>query len=342
MPTLGLYFGSTKVSSVLIKDDGDPLYDSFPYAYSHSLMAHAYTEETFYKDVFEKILKLYDITNVNLEIVAAGFPRIPSIGEEYSHTLTIDKLVSTEQKYFSYLLDNWSIISSSSYIYCRPTVFPTKDSGQIDYLSNIAATNILVPKTLEEYKLMLGSMQPLIDELSHDSHTSELVGRAPTMYSGSLLSTDDEKIQNLLYVFLINTTRGEGVREVYYDMHNKFVLASLLKSYKSDFSYVLDSIEPDFLGTLLNINDDITCLLKSRVGTSQLVDVKKGQVFILPVDKNEEVDIVAKGSNIGTKEYKARGGKIGLVIDTRNKETFKNLSFDENLMKNVEENVEKL
>ncbi len=87
---------------------------------------------------------------------------------------------------------------------------------------------------------------------------------------------------------------------------------------------------PDFemLGSVLNIMDDVICTITTNRKAKQEVNVSRNEVFTLPLDEKESVEIDVVSHRHGTLKRKVYGGKFGLIIDTRDKNTLNNISVE--------------
>lgn len=96
------------------------------------------------------------------------------------------------------------------------------------------------------------------------------------------------------------------------------------------------------LGTLININDDIYCEFFVNGVKTQELDLKKNEIFSLPLHFSESVEVQITSGKFGKLKKTLNGGAFGIVLDTREKlKNVKTLSIDKRklLMKKWEEEL---
>ncbi|MBP7927709.1 hypothetical protein KAZ57_01010, partial [Patescibacteria group bacterium] len=94
MPVLALHFGESKVYTLLVQDDFTFATMSFDYVYLPNVYAPYVSEQQFYSEAVTLILKSYGVAKTSIEIIATGFPIVPTISTPYKLALPINELLS--------------------------------------------------------------------------------------------------------------------------------------------------------------------------------------------------------------------------------------------------------
>ena len=118
------------------------------------------------------------------------------------------------------------------------------------------------------------------------------------------------------YILILNLIKKAGIFEVELDRERYLILQYILKAYDKSAQLMAEG-KVEKLGTLINTYGEAECLITSEIGTSQLLDIEKDKVFVLPLNYNERAHLTIKSQKIGTMEKDVTGGKLGLIFDTR-------------------------
>ena len=132
-----------------------------------------------------------------------------------------------------------------------------------------------------------------------------------------MLGSDKEKVS---FMFLcLESLCNEGWYSFKLDSSDFIGTVSAISYFDRE---LYEKIEfPDFvaLGSVINIVDDISCVILGEGGKASEFKLKRNEIFTYPLPFEEEVKVSISSKKYGSIERSIRGGEFGVVIDTRDK-----------------------
>jgi len=320
MPVLSLKYGISNVNAVYLSDEGKVSKFFLGYGYSKDLYSHFYSEQEFYSDVVEHIISKLNIPKSNLQIIATGFPSVPTIGREYMSSTTLDQLLTEVENYEVVCIANGAVFTQNNYL----SYFDTKKikfgTMETNYLLNLATYTNAFPTRPSDYNLVFSSIWGMLN--SNRKDTKQLIlNSKPIIFFGDIINKDliNQEFENIAYLYFLSMVVNPGIFSLKVDGENLVPHYLHLKKFNFELSSFYDEFEPETLGTLVNSPGETSCLVSTELGTSQLMDIKAGRIFFIPLDKNASARMVIKSQELGSIEKTVQGGKLGIIIDTRPK-----------------------
>ncbi len=320
MPILSLKYGISNVQAVYLSDEGKISDFFLGYSYSKDLYSHFYSEQDFYSDIVEHIISKLKIPKTDLQVIATGFPSVPAIGREYSHAVTLDELLKQIDNYEIVCLANGTIFTQNDHISYYDTSKIDFGAMETNYLLNLSVYTNAFPTRPSDYNLVLSNIWKMLN--SHRKDTKKLIlNSKPIIFFGDVLNKDlmKDEYKNIAYLYFISMIVNPGIYSLKMDYSNLVPHYLHLKKYDTGLGKHYDELEPEVLGTLINSPGETSCLVSTELGTSQLMDIKSGRIFFVPLDKNASARVVIKSTELGSIEKTVQGGSLGVIIDTRAK-----------------------
>ncbi len=349
MSVLSISYGSSNVSAVYLDDQGNVSSHFFGYGYSKNLYAHFCSEQAFYADVVNYLISKLRVSKTGLSIIATGFPSVPTIGYQYASSLTVDQLIAEADDYEVVCISNGTVFTQKNYLSYFDQNKMKLGTMETNYLLNLAIYTNAVPTRPSDYNLLLSSIWGMLN--SNRKNTKELIlNSKPILFFGDIINKKyiDREFENIAFLYFISLVVNPGIYNLKVEDSNLMLHLIHLKKFNHDLSKYYDDYEPDSLGTLINSPGETSCLISTELGTSQLMDIKPGRIFFIPLDKNASARLVIKSQELGSIEKTVQGGKLGVVIDTRAKHDiatydYSMLQMDINSnLKNINEVMAKL
>ncbi len=349
MPVLSLKYGISNVNAVYLSDEGEVSRFFLGYGYSNDLYSHFYSEQDFYSDIVEHIISKLKIPKTNLQIIATGFPSVPTIGREYMSSVTLDELLSDVDNYEVVCIANGSVFTQNNYLSYYDTEKIRFGIMETNYLLNLAIYPNAFPTRPSDYNLVFSSIWGMLN--SNRKDTKELIlNSKPIIFFGDIINKEriNQEFKNIAYLYFLSMVVNPGIYSLKVDDANLVPHYLHLKKFNFELSRFYDEFEPETLGTLVNSPGETSCLVSTELGTSQLMDIKPGRLFFIPLDKNASARLVIKNQELGSVEKTVQGGKLGVVIDTRPKHDIDNYDYSSlqmdinNNLKNISEVLVKL
>ncbi len=349
MPILSLKYGSSNVNAVYVGDSGEVSPFFLGYGYSKDLYAHFYSEQNFYADIVDHIISQLKVSKEGLQVIATGFPTVPAIGQDYASSVTLDELFKKVDDFEVVCLSNGAVFTQNNYLSFRDSKNTKFGNMETNYLLNLSIYNNAFPTRPSDYNLVLSNIWGMLN--GNRENTKELMlNSKPIVFFGDVFYKDliNHDFETIAYLYFISMVVNPGVFNLKIDNTNLLAHFLHLKSFNVDYSKYYEKFEPEILGTLVNSPGETSCLVSSDLGTSQLVDIKKDRIFFIPLESGANARLVVKSVELGSVEKTVRGGKLGIIIDTRPKheiETYdyNNLQMDiNNNLKNIHEILAKL
>lgn len=319
MPILSISFGSASVSFLYLKTAHEYKGYSYPYAYSKSIFGHFVSESDFYKELIQQVCKELEVEAGSYDLVIAGFPEPPELDLDAKLSISLDKILFEIPGYSCFYVGNFKLIHLNAFMYACPLVeyfVRTPSISLIDKVNNEANLSIypqiLPVNDLEKFDIdnvsrfyLARSMPVVKDEL-------------PILFTGFSPYTV-HKDDYLNYLLALDLIREPGIFELKMDEENILSCLALINAYDSKLYASMEIYKFASIGTLLNSPGNTECLFESESGTKQLIEVEKNKLFFIPVDAASRAKIVIKNNLLGTTEKYISGGKLGFIIDTRDK-----------------------
>ncbi len=331
MPTLSIYIGENQISAMKYDNPQDFAFTSYPYVFPYELLKHDYNEKKFYTQVLKIFENEFGIKAKDYKVIigTVGGQDLPI--ESQSNTGIYSALV-TIKNYDWLLVEDFFVAKPSGFLGYFPFGKNSKfeDRELKNYFSNIGIYpqfKTLNPKLLNSSDSLLQNISANLKHKYPEDKTIILTGSRFTMASELPIST---------YLFSFSLFNEPGLYRLKLDSGNKLPLISLVnqaffkegtKDEKSG-GILSDDImtinedeifEDEFidLGTVLRAKGNVEVLFEVDSGNSQFVSLKENQLFIFPLERMSSARVVISGSSVGKRETYVKGGKLGLVIDTR-------------------------
>lgn len=317
MPTLSIKYGSSSVSYLYLKKDGSYTWRSFDYTFLSNLYAHFTSEQKFYTDIFNYILKSAKVVKKDLKVVATGYPTVPSIDYPYELAKDLEALAGSDSRYEVINSDQYSFYTQNLDKIHQSSHFSSLVGEDKDYLANMYFYNGSLPATLDNLALFFSHLEESHKKAVYD--VSQIKENRPKLISGDILQAGNKEIKNALYIYLISIIKPLGFHSVFIDERDSYYHFLLLKTFSSEFETLYNEYQPEAMGTLLNSPGETSCLFESEVGTKQLVELASNKLFIVPSGVSTNYRVLVKNTVLGDVERQVKGGSIGIMIDTRDK-----------------------
>lgn len=323
MPILSINFDIHNTSACFVKDSGEVGYYSYDYGYCPSVFAHFTNEKQYFTELLDFFVKKLKVTKTNLSIIATGFPSIPTTGYEYQNTVSTEVLLGNDAKYYTYFLNKCTIITRNDFTTYHKRNYTNLEVADIEHLYNRSAYGFIKDADNDQIKLQLSNlfeMKTILDQRNknNDEENKQI------LFIGSLLNDNlaskDNKPINQTYLYMLSMLKGSVLYELFVSAKDKYLHYLNVKKYDAQAQINEESLLPKHLCTLINSPGETVCLLKTEIGTQQLLEIGPEEIVVIPCDQQQTVDVLLKNAVLGDKEYKIKGGKLGLVIDTRNKQ----------------------
>ncbi len=312
MPVLTAYFDVSEISFLLEKDDKELEFFHFPYAYSSEVFLNQSSQEEFNKAVIEAVLEERKLKLSSCDLVLGGFITPPKVGVEDKLSLDLLSIFHTINYFYPVLVNNYSVMTKVAVLSFEncPEKSSDPDQSYRDDIGNRSIYPQIIPADIPS----LSDLDRKIVERSHTgnfSYSSDF----PIVLCGSRFNKP-RTVDYLDYILALDLIRKPGIYDLYLDRKNSLILLSLLKIYKKEMEN-----DPkqyfEALGTVINSPGDTECLVSSDVDTGQFFDVKRDNIYFVPVDLKGQENVSVKNSMLGSIKDSIQGGRAGLVIDTR-------------------------
>ncbi|MFC1756029.1 hypothetical protein ACFLZK_01435 [Patescibacteria group bacterium] len=349
MPILSLKYGSSNVNAVYVDDDGNVSSYFLGYGYSKDLYAHFISEQEFYTEIVEHIIGQLKVSREGLKVIATGFPNVPPIGQEYASSVTLDELFKKVDDFEVVSVSNGAVFTQNNYLSFHDGTRTKFGSMETNYLLNLSIYNNAFPTRPSDYNLVMSNIWGMLN--NNRENTKELMlNSKPLVFFGDVFYKDliNQDFENIAYLYFISMVVNPGVFSLKIDDSNLLPHYLHLKNYNVEYSKYYEEFEPEMLGTLVNSPGETSCLVSTELGTSQLMDIKKDRIFFIPVEKGASARLVIKSQELGSVEKTVRGGKLGVIIDTRSKHEIETYDYNSlqmdinNNLKNIHEVLTKL
>lgn len=326
MPILSVYFGSSEVSFLVINGPEDYKVFNYPYISEN---------ENFLKDLVKLATKELGIKLSDCDVLTCGFPEVLGGFLNPKMSYSLEKVIPKISNYFTCFVDNFTVITPNGFLSCAD--ISELNAEDVNALSNLLLyRNVIQTDTFDQINVdnMIRFFPKEITSLRTGSSV---------LFSGDRFSSSfkDDAFSYLLMFDLIKTP---GIFQIKLDKNNMLANLVMVSMYNQEFPNLAKDRSFLDVGCLVNAPGGAEILRESQDGSSQLVDVKAGEVFIIPVLENTTSRIVVKSQSLGNVEKIVSGGRLGLIIDTRAKNDPKlfNKGYFERNYKTWETSIEEI
>lgn len=331
MPTLSIYIGENQISAMRYNTPEDFSFAAYPYVFPYEALKHEYNETKFYTQVIKIFEKEFGIKAKDYKVVVGslGGQELPI---KASSNIGVFSSLSTIKNYQWLFVESFFVAKPSGFLGYFPYGSDSKfdDQELKNYFSNVGIYpqfRTLNPKLLNSNDVLLQNISANV-EYNYSEETPII------LTGGRFTSVYDLPIST--YLFSFSLLKKPGLYRLKLDPANKLPLISLVnKEYfessssgksaggvlSEDIMNINDDeiFDDEFidLGTVLRAKGNVEVLLEIEAGNSQFISLKENQLFIFPLERMASARVVISGQSIGKRETYVKGGKLGLVIDTR-------------------------
>lgn len=330
MPTLSIYIGENQISAMRYNTPEDFAFTSYPYVFPYEVLKHDYNEKKFYDQVIKMFGKEFgiDLKGYKILVSTVGGYELPFKSDSNTG---IFSALSTINNYEWVFAESFFVAKPSGFLgyfpYGKGSAF--NDLELQNYFSNLGIYpqfKTLNPKLLNANDMLLQNISANVKHKFKEEKAIILTGSRFTAVSDLPIST---------YLFAFSLFNEPGLYRLKLDPGNKLPLISLVnKEYfkdetgKKSAGVLSDDImtinedeifDDEFidLGTLLKAKGNVEVLLEVDSGNSQFISLKENQIFVFPLERMTSARVVISGASVGKRETYVKGGKLGLVVDTR-------------------------
>ena len=305
MPRLAAYLSDTNSNFLIETDENSYELATFPYSYETRLFSNQVNIGDFYKQVFETISRSYKKKLSDFDIYIASNQKDLNFPFDVKGNVSINQVLDSFRDYQVLLLGPRRVYAKGLVNGAVKTA--KTDQEESKFFDNSLLYSQIIPNDV--------AAQTFVDSSIIGSFNYFFNEGTPVVLSGDRfnnLYSDDE----LSYVVGLESIRNNGIYDVYVSPQNAIVLIQTLKMFVKGIT-----ISPlDYsvrLGSLIKSSGGAECLIKSDLDTQQFFEVKKNSIFTLPLLENDKSIIQVKLHDNETIERNVDGGKIGLIVDTR-------------------------
>lgn len=316
MPALSVFIDAHSISLLVFISPVEYYLYNYPYVYSDAYFGSSYDATSFYKAVFENFLSKHKLKLSDVDLLLAGYQSAPSLLLETKLSKSLREVLKTIHSYYPIVINNISI-STSDFSLMR-TSDPlekvhseVKDSAEVDYYANMRIYPQLVSNDIPIQLDIDRNISSLL--VSSKSLKVKFPTKTPIVFCGSRF-TQQTVARELDYLLMLDVINNSGVFDIRVNRNNSLILFSLLKLFKPEITDFPDIVRE---GALISSRSAVECMVRTDVGTTQLVQLEKGRIMVLPLAHDERVNIMVKARDIENSERIVNGGKLGLIFDTR-------------------------
>ncbi len=315
-PIVSANFGTSSVSVLYFDPTGSFKVFSFPYSYSYSIFKNSVSEADFNLEVIKLACKSFKVSLKDCDLVATAFPNFPVIDTEIKLSTTLDQVLSSITDYNCIYAGYFKVLENSGFTYTFPISEQTNSSE--NDATNLFGNLSIYPQITffdDKKKFAIYNMA----KMQRSQNRATLDSAKPVLFTGYSLQNFSGKNQYLSYILCIDLIKEVGCFEIKLDEANILTNLAAINMYKAGNTNVLDDRKLVSLGTLLNTPGYTECYVEGDTGTSQLITLEKEKLFFLPLEEGATAKIVVKNAVLGNLEKNIKGGRLGLILDTREK-----------------------
>jgi len=328
MPTIAAYIGVSHFCALLYKNKND--YDFFysPYVYLPEVFSNYTNEEAFYLSILELFCKKNGVTFSECDTYISGFLSIPEFKAPNIKRMEFTKLFDNMPNYYPVVVNDFAfatkffMISSSSYGFLQNGADDAAFRLNKCIYPHLKAIDVSSQLSLDK-EVLSGVVH---HNLKWDSNT-------PVIFMDSRFYGEEDK--PLDYIYMISLISTPSVYDIYLDRTHTMLLFNMLNMVLKDEKIPLDLDNIEHVGTLVTGTGITECLISSEEQSSFVFEVEKNTLRKTKLEVDTEYRIVIKNKDLGTIEKNVFGGKLGLIVDTRDNkiDAFSNIRKFDNYLK---------
>lgn len=301
MPILSVYFGSSEASFLVINGPEDYKVFNYPYISEN---------EDFLRDLVKLVTKELGVKLSDCDVLTCGFPEVLGGFLNPKMSFSLDNVIPKISNYFTCFVNNFTVITPNGFLSCADI---TKlDAEDVNALSNLVLyRNVIQTDTFDQI-----NVDNMIRFFPKD--ITALKSGSAILFSGDRFSSSF-KDDAFSYLLMFDLIKNPGIFQLKLDKNNMLANLVMVSMYNQEFPDLAKEHSFSDVGCLINAPGGAEILRESQDGSTQLVDVKAGEVFVIPVLENTTSRIVVKNQALGNVEKTISGGRLGLIIDTRPK-----------------------
>lgn len=320
MPILSVFMGSSSTSFLLYKGEKDFVLYNYPYSYNPNF--NRTSRKQFYLDLFDFVTGELGLNHTECDVLLTDLVD-PSLGDYQikSSKLLRDVLLSVTD-FSCIFVDSYSLLIGGECL----SASPYSGTNSFIRLNEVEQHNYIANSTM----YLNSNPQKDFDIFDKDDITRYLADnlevKSPS--SNKILFTGDRfaninDFKSLAYLLAFDLIKSPGFYTLYLDTGNFLPCAAHIAMYKPEASHLIQDVSTFMLGNLVNAPDGVECLIKSNVGTSQLVVIRNEGIQLYPFEKDTSTTVVIKNATLGSSEKSLKGGELGIILDTRKKQLTK-------------------
>jgi len=309
MPILAAYIGAHDVTGLIYKSPDEYTFWSYPYVYSHELFSAFTTETAFYRYLFEQMCKESGLKLSECDVILSGFLQPPKLELGLKMYVSMYELLLRCENYYPIMINNYALATKDQMFSSKPLedIAEALDLTEENFYANLSLFPQVVVSDLVSRVDMDAKLLKTVQNFKINSDK-------PLVFLGSRFN-DIHGISDVNMMLVLQILQGTGIYEVYIDVYSKTILTNLLKLYLGKEPGISD--HPEKLATIVSIPNNLECLIASQIGTSQIIDLEKDKIFVLPLPKDERTKILLKPQGNPQIEKIVSGGTAGVIFDTR-------------------------
>ncbi len=330
MPILSLYVDVSNFTALLYKSSDDFRFFYSSHIYIPDLFSNYTNESEFYKSILELFCSKNGVELEACEVVATGFLNPPKIDLPKYTQVSLAQALQTVKSYKPVIVNDFSVISDDA-ITSKVSADLLEGSGEfVDFQAN---KSVYPNLTYTDINFQLNSDHLILKNIKGNTIFNKKPNK-PVVFMGSRFS--GSQTWDIDYILACSLVNDPGIYTICIDRENATLLVGMLSLVKSGFN--AESIETDIenIGTLVTTNDAVEVLLEPVSKPPKMIDVPKNQFMFIPFSE-ESARLVIKSHKLGTLEKRIEGGKLGVIVDTREDESaiFLNTGQINSLIKSI-------
>ncbi len=314
MSVLAAYIGAHDVTGLIYKSPSEYSFWSSPYVYSPELFSAFVSETSYYRFLFDQMCKEQGLKLTDCDVILSGFLQPPRLDLGLKLYVSLPELISKVESFYPVMVNNYAIVTKDQ-MFSKKSLETTYTSMpnlvDDDFYSNLTLYPNVVASDIVSRVDMDNRLLDAIKDL-------KLPKDVPLVFFGSRFNSL-HNIEDVNTMFILQMLQGLGIHEIYIDSFDVTILSKLLQMFLGRDPCI--SNHPEKLGVVISQPSTMECLITSQIGTSQIIDLEKDKIFVLPIAPDERTKVMLKSSGLSQQEKILSGGKLGLLFDTRSVKT---------------------
>jgi len=314
MPTLTAYIGTSNFCVFLYKNKNDYEFFYAPYVYLPEVFSNYTNHEDFYTVIMELFCKKNGVDFSKCDTYISGFVGIPEFKNPKIKRIEFTRLFDNMPTLYPVIVNDFAfatkffMTSETSYGFLKNGAEDTTFRVNKCIYPHIKAHDLSSQLELDR-EVLSGVVE---DRLKWDPNT-------PVVFMGSRFYGEEERPLDYIYMFsLINTP---GVYDIYLDRTHTLLLFNMLNTVMEKDKIPLDLESIEHVGTLITGKGEVECLISADNVLPSVFEVEKNTLKKNSLVEDGEYRLVIKNKEIGTIEKTVFGGKLGVIVDTRDDKT---------------------